>query len=174
MAVGLLWTASALATHEADHRYHVEGYVLDAQERPLANSPVIVRQQGRIIGNGATSSRGFYSILLHLHDQDLGKTLQVRSANHEATIRVTFTPGDATTRRVHHLNFIGATVIEEKLARGGVPAWLYAAIAVAVLVPAGILLSRRGKRNGSKQTGKGGSPQAQAKSQPKSRKRKKR
>ena len=77
-AAALLALAAPAATeHEADHRYNVRGYVLDAGERPL-DETITVRMGGEVIGAGRTDGDGFFSIPLHLHESDIGKTLAVR------------------------------------------------------------------------------------------------
>ena len=129
----LLFAAKVAAEHEADHRYEIRGYVLDAQENPRSNSPVTVVMGDQTIGSARTDSEGYYSVRLHLHDSDIGKSLLVRAGNAQTDIRMEATRGDRTTRRLHHVNFVGGQAIEEKLSAGGVPTWAYIAAAPVVL-----------------------------------------
>ncbi|MFQ5995831.1 MAG: hypothetical protein ACE5K1_12160 [Acidiferrobacterales bacterium] len=164
----MLITSPALATHEIDHRYDVIGYVLDQQERPIADAKVRVFMDGRVIGNKQTDGRGFYKIRLHLHDSDLGRYLQVETASNKKTIRVSFTAGDKKTTRVHHANFIGGQFSETKIARGGFPIWGYGAIAAVVMMLAVIMLGGRTVRR------RVHTPSPATKKQKRSRKRKRR
>jgi hypothetical protein len=128
-----LFASTVPAEHEADHRYDVRGYVLDAQKNPRSGVPVTILMGDATIGSGRTDSKGFYSIRLHLHDSDIGKSLKVRAGNAQADIRMQAKHGDQTTARFHHVNFVGREFVEEKLSTGGVPAWAYIAAAPVVL-----------------------------------------
>lgn len=127
-----VWDDSALATHEIDHRYDIMGYVLDENQVPLANTEVSILLNNKVFGFGETDADGFYSIRLHLHDPDRGKKLQIKTAAGVADIRVTLTPGDNTTKRIHYANFSGGQFLETKLPRRGFPVWGYGIIIVAV------------------------------------------
>lgn len=143
----LLLPGPALATHEADHRYNVKGFVLDENEAPVANSTVTVRSGNEVIGYQTTNSRGYYNIQLHLHDSDLGKRLRLQTGAGEATIQVTFTPGDKTSRRIHHANIIGGQLVETRLWRRSIPTWTYVTTIVGiVVVTTAIVFARRLQR----------------------------
>ncbi|MFQ6021980.1 MAG: hypothetical protein ACE5NW_04610 [Acidiferrobacterales bacterium] len=129
-----LLPVTAYAEHEVDHRYNVKGFVLDENEAPLADSAVTIRLGGSVIGSQKTDSKGYYSIQLHLHDTDLGKKLQIKTAAGDATIRATFTPGDKATRRVHYANLVGSNLIEERLAGSGFPSWVYVAAGAFIIL----------------------------------------
>jgi len=137
----------AQALHELDHRYDVTGYVLDAQRRPVAGTPITVRMGSEVLGSGRTDSSGHYRIRLHLHDSDRGRDLVLKTPEHQGTIRVTLTPGDTSTQRIHHANFIGGELEEGALdGPGGLPVgWLIAA-ALALLLVAGAALQRHRRR----------------------------
>lgn len=124
----------ALAEHEADHRYVVEGYVLNSEEQPRPNVKVVLSAAGDVLGSDETDSRGFYKIRAHLHNEDLGKKLTVKAGSQVSEIDVTFDPSDRTTERVHRLNFIGEVTTESSLGFRGLPNWLYAVIAAVVIL----------------------------------------
>lgn len=128
-----LFASTVLAEHEADHRYDVRGYVLDAQKNPRSGVPVTILMDDKTIGSGRTDSKGFYSVRLHLHDSDIGRTLKVRAGNAQAEIRMQAKRGDQTTTRFHHVNFVGREFVEGKLSAGSVPTWAYIAAAPVVL-----------------------------------------
>lgn len=132
------------AEHEADHRYTVRGYVLDEQRQPLAGRKVSIRGHA----SATTDSRGAYSIRLHLHNEDLGKKLQILSGGAEHTIRVRFDRSDTRTQRIHYANFVGDELLEEEITGMGFPLWGYAAAGIGVLTAGGLLFAmrRRGVR----------------------------
>ncbi len=132
-AVLLLFAGSAAALHETDHRYEVRGYVLDGNKKALKSVPVTVLLNNNAIGSGRTDGDGFYSIRVHLHDADIGKTLVVRSGSHQAEIIMTATRGDASTPRVHQVNFVAGEVSEEELAGASIPVWAYVAAAPVLI-----------------------------------------
>lgn len=136
----------AWALHEIDHRYDVTGFVLDANEQPVVGSPVSIRLANEVIGYQETNAQGYYRIRVHLHDADLGKTLQLKTAAGEATIRVRFAPGDDKTERVHYANIVGGKLVEDPLARQRYPLWLYVAGALLVIAVAAVIIGRRRAR----------------------------
>lgn len=142
-----LGPALASAEHEIDHRYNVTGFVLDQSGRPLAGSGVSIRLGDTAIGYQKTNSQGYYNIRLHLHDPDLGRRLTLKTQGGEATIAVTFTPGDHATKRIHYANLIGGKLTEEPLSRWRYAAWVYIApVAAVLLLSAGFVVERRLRR----------------------------
>ncbi len=150
-----VFLSAAFATHEMDHRYNVKGFVLDANEDPISNSAVSIRLGNQVIGYQKTSSQGYYDIQLHLHDRDLGRNLQIRTAAAEGSIRVKFTPGDKSTRRIHYANVIGGRLVEQRLTRNAFPLWGYAAIAsAAVALAAAMMIGKRIRRKRKREQAK--------------------
>ena len=129
----LLFAGTAAAEHEADHRYDVRGFVLDQQKKPRAGVPVTILMGDQVIGSGRTDSEGYYSVRLHLHDSDIGKSLVVRAGDSQATIRMQAEHGDQATARQHHVNFVSREFVEEKLNMSSIPAWAYIAAVPLVL-----------------------------------------
>lgn len=139
------------AEHEADHRYVVEGYVLDAAEQPRSGVNVSVSGSDGFLGSADTNAQGFYRVRLHLHNQDLGRRLTVRAGGHRAEIRVEFDPSDRTTPRVHELSFIGSRAVEEDLGFRGVPVWVYVLAAVLLAASAAAYAGSRIKKQRRRQ-----------------------
>lgn len=129
----LLFATTVAAEHEADHRYDVRGYVLDAKKNPRTGVPVSILMDDRTLGSGRTDGEGYYSVRLHLHDSDIGRPLTVRAGNAQADIRMQAKHGDQATARIHHVNFVGSEFVEEKLSAGSIPTWAYIAAAPVVL-----------------------------------------
>jgi hypothetical protein len=152
IATGITLLASLLlgeasAEHEADHRYTIRGYVLDENEAALSGLGVVVRIDDRPIGRARTDGQGYYSVRLHLHDEDIGRTLSVLAGKGSATIEVTATPGDQATNRLHYLNFVGANTVEGKLPGWRFPAWVYVATATLIALLAAAYVARRIRRH---------------------------
>ena len=136
----------AVAEHEADHRYQVRGYILDENEDAVRGREVIVSADGSVLARGRTDSSGYYSLHLHLHNEDRGRRLQLRAGPHTAEIRVTLDPEDRQTIRIHEASLVGGKLVEEKLSRWRTPPWLYALAGFALLGFILVTLERRRKR----------------------------
>jgi len=146
--VFLCFAASPVAAeHEADHRYQVRGYILDAAGEPIASVPITVRAEGKRIGGATTDADGYYTMRLHLHDEDLGRALEIRTPQAKAEIRVQLTPGDTHTRRIHHANLIDGKLTEVQLNPGqGLAHIVIGAVAASALVGGVVVLSRWQRR----------------------------
>jgi hypothetical protein len=129
-----------------DHRYDLIGFVLDENERPIVGSPVSIHLGNNEIGYQQTSSEGYYKIKLHLHDPDWGKQLLVHTGGVEPTLRVSFTPGDKSTKRVHHANFVGGRLVEHEFARLRYSPWIYGGGAALLAKAAVVIIGRRRAR----------------------------
>ena len=141
-----LCSNAAMAEHEVDHRYNVRGYVLDGQERAVADQDVRVFDGSSLLASGKTDASGYYSLQLHLHNEDRGKKISLRAGANEAEIRVSFDPSDITTVRVHEANFVGGQLVEKSLGRFRIPTWLYALAGLVLILLALVVLERRRKK----------------------------
>jgi hypothetical protein len=150
---------SVFPLHELDHRYDVAGYILDAERRPIADVAVVAQ--------------------VHLHDSDLGRELRLKTPDYAGTVRVTLTPGDTSTERIHHVNFIDGKLVEGELQeRGGVSNSTLIALGTGLLIVGGVFAvekMRRRRRRAARQAKRAradkGSPRGKRKG--KSRRRKK-
>lgn len=106
-------TAPTEATHEVDHRYLVLGYVRDAKDRPVAGATVrVVREKTGLAYEGETDAEGFYLVVVHLHDEDLGDRLLVRVGAATLRVEARFEPGNARDLRGTRGDFRGARARE--------------------------------------------------------------
>ena len=112
----LAWPgAPALATHEPDHRYVVLGYVKDGAGRPLAGATVrVVRNKTGLAYPARTDGEGFYLVVVHLHDEDVGETLTVSAAGAGAKITATFDPRDKRVERGTRVDIEGGRAVERR------------------------------------------------------------
>ena len=154
----------AEATHETDHRFTVSGYVRDKEGRPVKDARVHVRDlrdQKIEPASTFTESSGFYKVLLHLHNDNAGDSLQVtvkdeKTGFEESTkIRAEFDPRDRHTERQGRADIGPAP---EKAADGrafgtdGTPYWAYGVggLLVSGAIGVAIVWSRRRQATRSK------------------------
>ncbi|MDH3536212.1 MAG: hypothetical protein OER87_10735 [Gammaproteobacteria bacterium] len=136
-----------MAEHEVDHRYNIRGYVLDDQKQAIINQDVLAYDGDSLLVGSKTDSDGYYSMHLHLHNEDRGKKIRIRAGSSEAEIRVTFDPADDTTLRIHDANLVGGKLVEGSLGRFRMPPWVYP---LAGLLVTGFLLVMLEKRRRKK------------------------
>ncbi len=131
------------ATHELDHRFKVFGYIKDEEGKPVVDGKVIVVA----LRNGAgsttfTTKDGYYDVILHLHDEYVGDTVEVTALGQKKDVIVSFDTTDKATERRVQVDF-DKRVPE---AKAGIPVWIYGVIAVALV---GVVISfgffRKGK-----------------------------
>jgi hypothetical protein len=140
---GLLPRA-AMATHEADHRFTVYGYVRDDRGRPVKGERVIVVDDRSDQAHTAfTDGDGYYEALLHLHNQDMGNEITLMVRDEKKSIRATFDPEDKSSERKVQVDF-GAPLAADE---ASVPAWKYG---VAVLIVVGLVMTIRFIRSSKK------------------------
>lgn len=135
----------AFATHEADHRFTVEGFVCGAEGKGVAGIDVLVKDTkisyGQIV---KTDGDGYYLAKFHLHNDNLGDPLLVEAKGEQQNLKVQFDPKDLETERKIQVNF-GTGCVHDV---GRPPMWVFAgigAVAVAIggFVGAKLFRSRR-------------------------------
>ncbi len=144
--VGYMLFTSAWAEHEANHRYNIRGYVLDARQQGVGGLAVQVFSGTQVLGTNRTDSDGYYSLRLHLHDSDRGRTLVLRVGGHKAKLRVRFDTSDKTTPRVHEANFVNGAFVEGELGRFRMPSWIYPMGGLFLLGVVIVMLETRRKK----------------------------
>ena len=99
-------TPVAQATHGVEHRYTIFGRVIDGNQTPVGNVPVLFTGfGGKPLGKATTTAEGNYSILLHVHDQQLGTAFWVTVNNMTKSGTMTFDVSDRNTDRKHRIDF---------------------------------------------------------------------
>lgn len=143
------------ATHEADHRFTVEGFVCGADGTASANIDVLVKDTrvsyGQIV---KTDGDGYYKATFHLHNDNLGDPLLVEAKGEQQQQKISFDPKDLEAERKIQVNF-GTGCIHDK---GSVPLWAYLGLG-AVAVAVGGLVGARAIRSWRKQEKKRGASQ---------------
>lgn len=101
-------TPLAQAEHEVDHRFIVEGYVCGGDGKSMANQEVMVKDTRIPLGKTTyTDSDGFYSVTLHLHNDNQGDPILVAAGDREQRLTAKFDPKDMKAERKMIVN-IGA------------------------------------------------------------------
>jgi hypothetical protein len=133
------------ATHEADHRFTVEGFVCEADGKGSRNVDVLVKDTkisyGQIV---KTDGDGYYKATFHLHNDNLGDPLFVEAKGAQQNHKIQFDPKDLETERKLQVNF-GTGCIHDV---NGPPVWVFlglgaGAVAVGGFVGMKMVRSRR-------------------------------
>lgn len=113
VAVLALLPGTARSTHEISHRYVVLGYVKDAKDRPLPGVTVeVIREKTGLSYTAETDREGFYVIVVHLHDEDVGDRLRVTAGKVAAAVIARFDLKNQTAERGTRLDFLGKKAAE--------------------------------------------------------------
>ena len=141
---GALFSHQAYALHEIDHRFTISGYVRDDGGEAQSGKTVVVKDaEGGTLGTATSGPTGFYSIRLHLHNEDLGRNLRVSTGQRTQDVQVTFDPDNVRDERIVEVHF-GAAAIERPLWES--PTFL-AVSAVIIVGGALYIAARRRKRS---------------------------
>lgn len=128
--------AVASATHEADHRFTVEGFVCGAAGKGSANIDVLVKDTrisyGQIV---KTDGDGYYKATFHLHNDNLGDPLLIEAGGEQQQQKVSFDPKDLEAERRIQVNF-GTGCIHD---RERVPLWVYGGLGAVAAVVGGFV-----------------------------------
>jgi hypothetical protein len=110
----------APATHEADHRFMVEGYVCGQDGKGIPSADVLVKDTKISYGQVVkTDGDGYYKAMFHLHNDNLGDPILVEARAEQKNLKVEFDPKDLESERKVRVDFgsgCGAS---------GSPAWLW-------------------------------------------------
>lgn len=110
LAFLLLLTPPAWGTHLPNHRYTILGFVLDEKGGPVSGGRVrILNKRDQVVGFAPTNAQGFYAVLIHAHDEDLGKELRVAVGKAVVRIKLSFEVRDTRSERGTRVDFQGPT-----------------------------------------------------------------
>ena len=136
-AIGLVGLPSVTsATHEADHRFMVEGFVCGTDGTGSANTDVLVKDTkisyGQIV---KTDGDGYYKATFHLHNENLGDPLLVEANGEQQNHKIEFDPKDLEAERKAQVNF-GAGCIHDV---NSPPAWVFLGLGAGVVAVGGLV-----------------------------------
>ena len=124
------------ATHEADHRFTVEGFVCGADGKGSANIDVLVKDTkisyGQIV---KTDGEGYYKAAFHLHNDNHGDPLLIEARGEQQQQKVSFDPRDLESERGIQVNF-GTGCIHD---RGSAPPWVYLGLGTVTAAVGGFI-----------------------------------
>ena len=107
----------ASATHLPDHRFLVLGFVTDGDGRPVAGARVVVTRLKTGLEHPTTTERdGFYLVVLHLHDENLGEQLGLDAKGVKGAVRARFDPHDKKVERGTRVDVRADRVVENRQA----------------------------------------------------------
>ena len=140
------------ATHEVDHRVTVRGAIYESDGTPRSRSAVsLVGPGGEVLGTTDTNRAGKFQFVLHLHDEDAGRMLIVRSGATSREFRLTFDPGNRRAERI--VTVVIGQQSPQVRRRAAILAGVGIAVLAGLVAGAALLLAR--KRKGNKRKGKG-------------------
>jgi hypothetical protein len=103
------------ATHLPDHRFLVLGFVTDGDGRPVSGARVVVTRLKTGLEHPTTTERdGFYLVVLHLHDENLGEQLGLDAKGAKGAVRVRFDPHDKKVERGTRVDVRADRVVENR------------------------------------------------------------
>jgi hypothetical protein len=115
LVLPLVVAMPAAATHLPDHRFLVLGFVTDGDGRPLPGTRVIVTRLKTGLEYPTTTERdGFYLVVLHLHDENLGEQLGLDAKGVKGSVRVRFDPHDKKVERGTRVDVRADRVVENR------------------------------------------------------------
>ncbi len=140
------------STHEADHRFMVEGYICGPDGKAVSNVDVLAKDTKISYGQVVrTDGDGYYKATFHLHNDNLGDPLLVEVRGEQQNLKVEFDPKDLESERKVQVNF-GVGCGDD-----GPPVWVWwggGALVTAVGGAIGMRLARSQRRQ---ERGKGNS-----------------
>ena len=95
----------AFAEHEADHRYFVSGFVRDEAGNPKKDVVVSIEHRGGQKKTATTNRRGYYEVMFHLHDDNIGDEIVVTAGNEVKRHTMAFDRSDHVSERRGEVNF---------------------------------------------------------------------
>lgn len=150
VVLGVLLPSVVNATHEADHRFMVEGYVCGADGKPTADVDVLVKDtkisSGQIV---KTDGNGYYKATFHLHNDNLGDSLLVEARGEQQNHTIQFDPKDLEAERKIQVNFGTGCDASSP------PVWLWWGGGVAVAIAGGIMAMKLARGQRKQKRGKG-------------------
>lgn len=132
--IGNLIPSGVSATHEADHRFTVEGYVCGPDGKGVGGIDVLVKDTKVSYGQVVkTDHEGYYRAIFHLHNENLGDPILVEAGGQQQHHRVQFDPKDLESERIIRVNFGTGCETSNSLP------WLWMGLGVVVVGTGAIL-----------------------------------
>ena len=137
VALSAIIPSVVMATHEADHRFTVEGYVCGADGKGIADLDVLVKDTkipyGQVV---KTNGDGYYKAAFHLHNDNLGDPLLIEANGEQQNHTIQFDPKDLEAERKLRVNFGTGCDTSEP------PAWLWLGVVAAAAAAGGFVVMK--------------------------------
>lgn len=128
------------ATHEADHRFTVEGFVCGVDGKGMVNTDVLVKDTKISYGQVVkTDGDGYYRATFHLHNENLGDPLLIEAKGEQQNHKVQFDPKDLESERKIQIHF-GTGCVHDV---DSPPTWLWWGLGGTAAVVAGAVGMKR-------------------------------
>ncbi len=154
-----LFSNTAYALHEIDHRFTIAGYVRDDQGEAQSGKNVVVKDTtGGTLGKATSGPTGFYSIRLHLHSEDVGRKFEVSTGTRTKEVQVKFDPDNVKDEREVEVHF-GAVGV-------ATPLWespTFLTLTAIIIIGSGIYLFTTQRRKRLNRAKHGGTPRKKRK-----------
>jgi hypothetical protein len=158
--LSVAFPSASSATHEADHRFTVEGFVCGTDGKAIADTDVLVKDTKISYGQVVkTDGDGYYKATFHLHNENLGDPLLVETRGEQQNHKVQFDPKDLESERKVQIHF-GTGCVHDV----SPPVWLWWGLGGTAAVIAGAVGVKRIVRARRKQGQKRGKAQGKRKS----------
>ena len=159
--LSVAFPSASSATHEADHRFTVEGFVCGTDGKAITDTDVLVKDTKISYGQVVkTDGDGYYRATFHLHNENLGDPLLVEARGEQQNHKVSFDPKDLESERKVQIHF-GTGCVHDV---NSPPVWLWWGLGGTAAVLAGAVGVKRIVRARRKQGQKRGKAQGKRKS----------
>ncbi|MBX3328194.1 MAG: hypothetical protein U0236_14210 [Nitrospira sp.] len=149
IAVSAGFPSITSATHEADHRFQVEGYVCGEGGAGLSNTDVLVKDTRISYGQVVkTDGDGYYKAMFHLHNDNLGDPLLIEARGEQKNLKVEFDPKDLESDRKIRVDFGSGC------GGGNSPSWIWWGGGAVLVVAGGAIGMRLLSSGGGKVKGR--------------------
>ena len=160
LCLSVAFPSATSATHEADHRFTVEGFVCGTDGKGMANTDVLVKDTKISYGQVVkTDGDGYYRATFHLHNENLGDPLLVEAKGEQQNHKVSFDPKDLESERKVQVHFGSGCVHDVS----SPPGWLWWGLGGTAAVIAGAVGVKRIVKARRKQGQKRGKAQGKRK-----------
>lgn len=147
--MSVMFPRVAPATHEADHRFMVEGYVCGPDGKGISSADVLVKDTKISYGQVVrTDGDGYYKAMFHLHNDNFGDPLLVEARGEQQHLKVEFDQKDLESDRKIRVNFgTGCEV-------SGPPVWIWWGGGAVVAAAGGVIGMKLARSQRKRERGK--------------------
>jgi hypothetical protein len=140
LCLSIAFPSASSATHEADHRFTVEGFVCGTDGKGMASTDVLVKDTKISYGQVVkTDGDGYYKATFHLHNENLGDPLLVEARGEQQNHKVQFDPKDLEAERKVQIHF-GTSCVRDV---NSPPVWLWLGLGGTAVVVVGAVGVKR-------------------------------